>query len=167
MSLLALELDERVANPVDVVEHVADERDWAFDRSCDDEIAISVAGAWSDYHVSFTWRDDMEALHVACAFDFKVPDAGREKLSRLLSLINEQLWMGHFDYWENEGAVIFRHGVLLTNGAIVNSGQCEGIVQTAVQACETYYQAFQFLAWAGKSPEDALRSVLFETKGTA
>ena len=42
-------------------------------------------GRWTDYHVSFTWMDDIEALHIACAFDLKVPEARRQEVLRLLN----------------------------------------------------------------------------------
>ncbi len=62
-------------NPLDVVERIASINDWSFERAGDDEITIMVAGRWSDYQVSFTWMNDIEALHLACAFDLKVPSA--------------------------------------------------------------------------------------------
>ena len=63
----------RLSHPVDLMEHIACVQDWAFERSSEDELTISVAGNWCDYHISFNWRDDLESLHMACAFDFKVP----------------------------------------------------------------------------------------------
>ncbi len=36
---------------------------------------------------------------------------------RLIAQINEQLWLGHFDLWTQEGLVMFRHALLL-NGAV-------------------------------------------------
>jgi Putative bacterial sensory transduction regulator len=47
----------------------------SFDRDEEDEISISVAGGWSEYNIAFTWLAEVEALHVACAFDLKVPAA--------------------------------------------------------------------------------------------
>ena len=38
---------------------------------------------------------------------------------------------------------------------------------TAVNTCECYYQAFQYLLWAGKSPREAIETALFETRGEA
>jgi hypothetical protein len=29
---------------------------------------------------------------------------------RLVAQINEQLWLGHFDVWLQEGLIMFRHG---------------------------------------------------------
>jgi hypothetical protein len=112
MSLMELHTD-RENNPVDVVERLASMHDWSFDRAGDDEIAISVKGRWTDYHVSFTWMDEIEALHLACAFDLKVPDPRRTEVLALIALINEQLWVGHFDMWTKDGVVMFRHALLL------------------------------------------------------
>ena len=41
------------------------------------------------------------------------------------------------------------------------------ILQAALEACERYYQAFQFVIWAGKSAERALAGTMFETEGCA
>src|SRR5436305_10977350 len=86
MSLVELRI-ERENNPVDVVERLASLHDWSFDRAGDDEIAISVKGRWTDYHVSFTWMDDIEALHLACAFDLKVPEPRRAEVLALIALV--------------------------------------------------------------------------------
>ncbi|MAB00597.1 MAG: hypothetical protein CMN87_01535 [Stappia sp.] len=166
MSLIDIDF-ERPANPVDTIEHIAAINDWTFERSCDEEITISVAGSWCDYHVSFSWMEDIEALHLACAFDLKVPEPRRTEVVRLLALVNEQLWMGHFDLWNREGVVIFRQSLLLAGGAEATSRQIEGLLTNALDSCERYYQAFQFVVWAGKSASEAIDTALFETAGEA
>ena len=47
------------------------------------------------------------------------------------------------------------------------SAQVERLLLTAIEACERYFQAFQFVVWAGKSAPEALETVLFETVGAA
>jgi hypothetical protein len=81
--------------------------------------------------------------------------------------MNEQLWVGHFGLWERESVVIFRHALLLAGGAEPSRVQCEAILQAAIAACERYYQAFQFVIWAGRSAREALDAALFETAGEA
>lgn len=157
---------EHFSNPVDMVEHIASTHDWSFERSTEDELTLSVAGAWCDYHISLTWRDDLEALHLACAFDFKVSKARLAEVYRLLALVNEQLWLGHFDLWTQEGLVMFRHALLL-NASVATPRQCEAMLKAALEACERYYQAFQFVVWAGKESREALVSTMFETEGQA
>src|SRR5690606_25270018 len=88
---------ERMTNPIDIVEDVAHAHDWACDRTAEDEVTLIVAGSWTDYHVSLNWREDIETLHLACAFDFKVPENRLAEIYRLIAQINEQLWLGHFD----------------------------------------------------------------------
>ena len=158
---------ERTANPVDEIELLAAQNDWTFERSDEDEIAISIAGDDTDYNVAVTWLSEIEALHVACAFDIKVPAARRNEVTKLLALINEQLWIGHFDIWPHEGVIIFRNSHLLTGGADVTPQQCEALLRSATESCDLYYQAFQFVVWAGKSAAEALEGVMFETVGEA
>jgi hypothetical protein len=64
---------ERKENPLDTIEQIAALQQWSFERLADDEVNITASGQWADYHLSFNWRDDLEGLHLACAFDFKVP----------------------------------------------------------------------------------------------
>jgi len=79
MSLTQLSEHPRT-NPLDVVERVASLNDWSFERAGDDEITMIVAGRWSDYQISFTWMHNIEALHLACAFDLKVPERRRPEV---------------------------------------------------------------------------------------
>ena len=158
---------DRAEHPLDVVERLASLRDWIFDRAETDEMSISVSGRWTDYHVAFTWIEDVEALHVACAFDLKVPERRRAEVLQLVSRINEQMWVGHFDLWSSENMVMFRHSLLLAGGAEATHAQCETMLRASVEACERYFQAFQFVIWAGKTAQEALESVLFETEGEA
>ena len=51
--------------------------------------------------------------------------------------------------------------------AAVSEAQCEALVLTALDACERYFPAFQFVIWAGKTAEEALQTTMFETEGQA
>jgi hypothetical protein len=156
----------RSRNPIDLIEQIAHRHDWAFDRATDDELTMVVGGSWTDYHVSLNWRGDLETLHIACAFEFRVPDARLTEIYRLLGQINEQLWLGHFDFWKQEGLIMYRHGLML-HGALATTAQCDALLKAALEACEKYYQAFQYVVWAGKPSREALVSSMFETEGQA
>jgi hypothetical protein len=154
-------------NPLEVVERIATTNDWSFERAGEDEITILVRGKWADYQVSFTWMYDIEALHLACAFELKAPERNRIEVQQLTAMVNEQLWVGHFDYWVQDGLVMFRHSLLLAGGVEASNRQCEALLSAALDACERYYPAFQFVVWAGKSARDALDAAMFETAGQA
>ena len=157
----------RAASPLDCMERLAALNDWSFERDGDDELSLAVEGRWSDYQVAITWLQAVEAMHLGCAFDLKVPERRRAEVLQLISLINEQLWIGHFDLWSGENIVMFRHAMLLTGGAEPSDEQAAALISTAVEACERYFQAFQFVVWAGKTAREAIEGALLETAGEA
>jgi hypothetical protein len=154
-------------NPLTVIENMALRNDWSFERSVDDEIAIAVAGKCANYQASFTWLDELRVLHLACSFETKIPAPRIAEMRQLIAGINEQLWMGHFDLWGQDGTVVFRHSLLLDGGVSTSDRQCEVVLGRALDACEQYYPAFQFVIWAGKSAREAMDAVMFVTAGEA
>ena len=167
MHAIENEAVERGEHPVDVVERLATLNEWAFDRQDVDEIAILVSGVWARYEVAITWIPEVESLHFSCAFDLKTPERKRAAIGELVQLINAQMWLGHFDLWTQENIVMFRHAHSLAGGARATDSQCRSLVEAALKACETYFQSFQFVLWAGRSPREAMDFAMFETVGTA
>jgi len=154
-------------NPLEVVEHMATTNDWSFERAGEDEITILVRGKWTDYQVSFTWMDEIEALHLACAFELKSPERARTDVQALAAMVNEQMWVGHFDFWIQDGLLMYRHALVLAGGVEASGRQCEALLSNALDACERYYPAFQFVVWAGKSAQEAMNAAMFDTAGEA
>jgi hypothetical protein len=155
------------ANPLDLVEEIVSAHDWPFDRCSNDEIVVDVAGQWCDHHLHFAWLADLSAMHFSCALDMKVPKPKRGSIHALLSLINEKLWLGHFDVSLEEGMPMFRHTVPLRGLRGASVEQLEDLVDSAVTECERFFPAFQFVIWGGKSAAEAMAAALFETVGEA
>jgi hypothetical protein len=166
MTLIDFSQDHGI-NPLDVVERLASGNQWSFERGGDDEITILATGQWTDYQISFTWMHDLEALHVACAFDIKVPERRRAEVQQLIARVNEQLWIGHFDVWTQDGIVLFRHALVLAGGVVASDKQCQALITAALDTCERYFPAFQFVVWAGKTASEAMNAAMFETSGEA
>ena len=166
MALIESAHDNR-GSPLDVVEHMAAGNNWPFERDGEDEIGLVVTGRWTNYQVSFTWMNEIETLHLACAFDMKVPEPRLADVQKLIALINEQMWIGHFDVWTQNGVVMFRHALVLAGGVAASGRQCEAVLASALDSCERYFPAFQFVIWAGKSAREAMESAMFETTGEA
>jgi hypothetical protein len=154
-------------NPLEVVEHLATSQVWAFERASDDELHVIVQGKWADYQVLFTWVNDFEALHLACSFEFTGPERSNAEIEHLIPMINSQMWVGHFEFWPTERLVIFRHALVLSGGVHPSSRQCEVLLSAALDACERYHSAFQFVARNGAGAREALEAAMFETAGEA
>jgi hypothetical protein len=159
-------VEAKLANPIDVLQAVALENGWPFEEHGGDEIILSVHGRYTDYRVFFTWMQPLEVFHVACVFDLNVPEPRRAELQRLVAGINEQLWFGHVDLWTPDGTVLFRQALLLAGGVTASAHQCEVLLGTALDSCERYYPAFQWVL-VDRSASDAIAAVSLETAGEA
>ena len=154
-------------HPLAIVECMARRNNWEFLRTVDDEITLAVAGKRTNYQASFSWMEDIRVLHFACAFKLKVPSRRLVQVRQLLGWINEQLWIGHFDVWDQSGVVMFRHALLLIGGVVTSAPQCEAVLGTALDSCERYFPALQYVVWSGKSAREAIDAATFETAGEA
>lgn len=166
MTALRAHRDEML-NPLDKFELVAEMHDWHADRTTDDEVTLVISGSWTELHLCLNWRSDVEGLHLACSFDLKVPANRREEVARLVTLVNERLYFGHFDIWRAEGDLMFRDGLLLAGASEITDEQCLTLIRMALASCERYYPAFQYVIWAGKTAEEAIQSSILETVGEA
>jgi hypothetical protein len=166
---MSIQLNEEVvslAHPLDMLEQAVEDNGWPFERSARDELNLSVAGRWCDYHFCFTWREDLQSLHLSVNFDMRVSAERRVSVAELLMLVNAQLWLGHFDLWADDGAVLFRHALIFPDSH-ASAAQCEALLHLAVESCEHYYPAFQFVLWGGKSAREAMTAAVLECAGQA
>ncbi len=58
-------------------------------------------------------------------------------------------------------------GSILAGGLEPTTDQCEAAIEAGVQACDRYYQCFNFVLWSGRTAKEALDTALFETVGEA
>jgi len=62
---------------------------------------------------------------------------------------------------------MYRQALILPGGLAASPAQCELMLDGALHACERYYPALQFVAWAGKSAAEAMTAAMFDTVGEA
>ncbi|MDE3060045.1 MAG: YbjN domain-containing protein [Pseudomonadota bacterium] len=154
-------------NPLDIAERVVMDRDWVFDRPDEAELIAEMNGVWCNYRIWFNWQEDSGGLTLCCALDSKLPKNMLAKMHTLLALVNEKLWLGHFDISSEDGAVTFRHSLLLRDGATTNAEHLRELLDLAIEECERFYPAFQSVVWGGKSPAEAIEIAMFETVAEA
>jgi len=159
------EIDE--PNPLDLVENIIHKNDWSFDRQGNNELTVGVEGSWCQYHLWFSWRTDIKAVHFSCAYDIKIPEKKSDAIYELLARMNERMFIGHFDTWREEGLIMFRHALLLNQKGDLDADQIYTLVETGMTELEKFYPAIQFCLWGGKSPEDALEAAMLDTMGEA
>lgn len=169
--MTALDLDDVTSSlndPLSVLEYCCSERDWAFERDNSDELMIAAPGSWSAYQMRAFWHREDQVVQLACMMDIRVPDNKRLAMYETLGLINERLWLGHFEMWAQEGDLLFRHATIVDDDGIgLSASQAHTLLESMIAECERYYPVFQFVLWAGKKPAEAIEASLLEPAGEA
>jgi hypothetical protein len=158
---------ETGSDPLEVVEHVLNAENLSFDRTEDGDLAFALTGDWKDYELWFAWRPEADCLQLCLALDLQAVKAQRTATCELLSLVNQRIWLGHFEVWTDDGEVVFRHALGLPHGERPTLAQAASMIDAAVEAADRFYPAFSFLLKGGKSPDEAMAACMFETVGQA
>ena len=151
----------------EIVEHVLGSLGWQYDRESYNSIQCIAPTRWGEMGCLFACRLDPAALHFSLTLDVKPQSARKAVISELVMLMNEQLWLGHFDFWIEDEVIIFRHALPLAGRMAPGSGEVQAVLTAALQAAEQFVPAFNFVIWAGKSPAEAMAAAMFETDGEA
>jgi hypothetical protein len=158
---------EEDAAPVDMLALLFEARGWPCEFISDDEISGEIQGSWANYQLRAVWRVEDHVLQLLCLPDVRVPSEKRNAMFELLALVNEQLWLGHFDIWSNGGVLLYRHGLMLGDDGLLSVAQAQSAVEAAIEECDRFYPAFQFVLWGDKDPADALASAMVDAAGEA
>ncbi len=155
------------AAPVDMLAALFEARGWPCQTVSEDEISGEIQGSWAKYQLRCIWRADDNVLQVLCLPDIRIADDKRAAAYELVAMVNEQMWLGHFDIWSNGSVLLYRHGAMLGDDGLLSLDQAQALVETAVEECDRFYPAFQFVLWGDKDPRDALDSALVDAAGEA
>jgi hypothetical protein len=166
-----LYLDDEIeisTDPMETVEAVigSDDR-FLCERADDGDVHFSFKCAWGDTVGYFSYRRELPALLFTLGFDLQAAQSRRAEAVRLAGLINENLWLGHFDVWSDDGTIIFRHAMPMIGRDEISIGEIQAMLAAALDAAERFQPAFHFLILGGMSAEDAAKAALFETSGEA
>lgn len=138
----ALDLWDEPGNPLDHVEDVLKAQDWVFSRPHQDELTLTTVSSKGEYQLTFLWNESYQALQLFCLLDVSVPQSRRDLARRMLPLINEKLWLGHFDLSAEDSTPCFRHTGLLRGMQDAPFAYVEDIIEVAVAECDRFYGLF-------------------------
>ncbi|WP_369025766.1 YbjN domain-containing protein [Qipengyuania sp. RANM35] len=157
---------EEDAAPLEMLVALFEARGWPCE-SVHGEMSGEIQGSWTTYQVKGIWRPDDMVLQILCLPEIRVPDAKRKQAQELVTRVNEQMWLGHFDIWSNGGVVLYRNGTMLGDDGLLSLSQAQALVEIAVDECDRFYPAFQFVLWGDKTPVEALDAAMVDAAGEA
>ena len=88
--------DRDDAAPIDMLESYFAAHGWEHERQ-DDEVIAKVKGSWTQYELRALWREEDSVIQFLAFPDIRVADDRRVAIYEAIGLINEQLWVGHFE----------------------------------------------------------------------
>ncbi len=154
-------------NPIDIVEDVIHQKKWNFSRADDHELVAEISSQWSTYRLYFTWSENINALSLSITFDIRFPETKLIKAYELIGLINENLWIGHFDITSRNGIPAFRHTILSNTENEVLHKKFEDLVDIGIYECEKFYPSFHQVLFEDIIPTQAIKFSKFEIIGRA
>ena len=154
-------------NPIDIVEDVIHQKKWNFSRAADHEQVAEISSQWCAYRLYFTWSENINALSLSITFDIRFPETKFPAAYELLGLINENLWIGHFDITSKNGIPAFRHTIFSNTETEILHKRFEDLVDIAICECEKFYPSFQQVLFEDLSPKKAIHFSNFEVIGRA
>ena len=162
-----MDLENLILNPIDIVEEVIYEKKWSFSRADEYELVADMASKCCQYRLYFTWSENIRAISFTITFDLKFPQLKIIKAYELIGLINEKLWLGHFDITSKNGIPAFRHTILSNSDNDFLHKKLENLVDIALYECEKYYPAFQHVLFDEIEPSESISFTNFEVVGSA
>jgi hypothetical protein len=163
-----LEGEERLlaTTALEPIEGVLDDLDFNHSRG-DGEVHFAGRALWTDIHGFFALGAEGPSLSLSVSFDMRVPAHKQNEVSRLVGLINESLWLGHFEMWGSDGALVWRHTQAVPGRTDPSSAEARMMADAAICAIDRYFPAFNFVIWADRTPEDAIIASVIEVAGHA
>ncbi len=167
MSIQLIQKPSKPCDPLDALEAAAANLEFEMERIGDNELHVMLPGVWRDIGLWFTWRPELATLQMGAPIDLKAPVARLTEASHLITMVNERLWVGHFDLWADDNSIVYRNAAILPGDGALDASQADAMIRAVSEAVDRFYPAFNFLVWGGKSPKDALKASLFDTAGNA
>lgn len=155
------------AAPVEMLRALFAAHGWVHELVDEEEVCGEVPGSWTTYRMRGIWRAEDRVLQILCLPDLRVPAPRLGAACELVALINEQMWLGHFEVWSQGSVLLYRHGLMLPEDGLLSLDMAQRAIEAAIGECDRFYPAFQFLLWGEKPPREALAAALVDAAGEA
>ena len=132
------------AKPIDLVMRFVKQQEWFLHRNNINELIADVPGRWGQHQLHIEWFESEETLDVSCNLDITFDKIQLSEVTMLTSLLNQDLWLGHFVACERTNTIKVRHKLMLRGAGGASPEQIEDVIEIvlgeAEQAFPTIYQ---------------------------
>ena len=125
-----------LSDPIQLVAELAAQHNWSMQIVTPHRLGLAIDGGWGHYALSVRWQDTLEVLTFDVAFDLMLKGDDGAAIGDLLTILNRDIFLGHFQLAENEDSILLKYRLPLrgTGGASVQ--QLEDIIDIMLGQCE-------------------------------
>ena len=143
-------------NPIDDIECLFLHRQHSIERRNTNEVVVETAGKWDNLLLFFAWEEQMQCLHLSCLINMEPDVVNMQNIFELLALLNEDLWVGYFSFWEAERMPVFKHSIFIDGNDLKFTEKLTRIINIALTECEQAYPIFHAVLKQNIAPRKAL-----------
>ena len=129
-------------NPIDDIECLFIEKKHSTERRSNNEVVVQISGKWDDMLFFFAWEEQMNCLHISCLINIEPQDISLPTIFELLALLNEDIWVGYFSYWQEAQTPLFRHSIFIDRTDKNFIDKLTQVTDIALTECERAYPVF-------------------------
>ena len=143
-------------NPIDDIECLFTEKKHSTERRSHNEVVVQITGKWDNMLLFFAWEEQMNCLHLSCMINIEPENVSLPTIFELLALLNEDLWVGYFSYWQEAQTPLFRHSMFVDAKEANFAEKLAQVVDIALTECERAYPIFHAVFKQNIAPRRAL-----------
>lgn len=143
-------------NPIDDIECLFTKRQHSTERRSNSEIVVEISGKWDNMLLFFAWEEQLNCLHISCLINLTPDAVNLPSIFELLALLNEDLWVGYFSYWEEAQMPIFKHSIFIDEKDTNLTSKLTQVLNIAITECERAYPIFHAVLKQNIAPRRAL-----------
>lgn len=151
---------------INTVMTLAAQHNWPVEKIDVQKITFTIERQWKLYSVTMAWSSFDSTLRMMLSYETEPPSDRLPALYEMINYVNDQCWVGAFNFWTDRQLMLYRYGMPII-GQQITVDLVSQLVHIAVTAAERYYPAFQVVVWGKKSPAEALRVAIGEGHGHA
>lgn len=159
--------DEYSITLIDMLEAIAKESDWNYNRGSPEEISTEIQAQWKTYQLLFFENTDDELLDVECNLDLKIPTEKHIEIFRLCAHINREITLGHLDIDLEQSCVCYHYTGLLAGHEDTGADYIAELINYVIFDLDRFYPAFKIVIENDVSAMQALDIALIDPVGEA
>lgn len=158
--------EQENTSPIDDLEDLVTAQNLPYLRFGKDELMVRYPDSWENFQSFWTWDKELQTLDVVASSLLKFDEEDRSAIYELLTTINNQLWIGHFDLTD-EGSPTYRQTLMLRGMHGSTADVVEDLFAITLAEYQRFFPAFQYVVKNKKTPQEAISLSLIETEGEA